>query len=112
MENVANNIKDIVSYIQNSNEYQICVKLKKQMSDNPDICLKIERIKTLQKKYVKSNYDQNIKKELDLLVKELEAIPIYVVYTEKLELVNQMIDYVRDSLNEYFQLLFEKDTIV
>ena len=80
------------------------------MNDNPLICEKINKIKKLQKEVVKSSYDKDIKKELDLLVGELESIPIYVVYTQNLEIVNQKIDYVRDSLNDYFKELFEKDT--
>ena len=111
MENVVSDLKEIVEYIQNSKEYQMCIKLKKQMADNTFICERVNQIKRLQKQFVQSGYDSKIKKELDVLVSELETIPVYVIYTENLEVVNQKIDYVRDSLNDYFQLLFEKDTI-
>ncbi len=111
MENVVSDLKEIVEYIQNSKEYQMCIKLKKQMADNTFICERVNQIKKLQKQFVQSGYDSKIKKELDVLVSELETIPVYVIYTENLEVVNQKIDYVRDSLNDYFQLLFEKDTI-
>lgn len=110
MENVVSDLKEIVEYIQNSKEYQMCIKLKKQMADNTFICERVNQIKRLQKQFVQSGYDSKIKKELDVLVSELETIPVYVIYTENLEVVNQKIDYVRDSLNDYFQLLFEKDT--
>lgn len=112
MENVVNNIQDIIDTIKNSKEYQMCIKLKKQMADNPLICEKVKQIKKMQKQFVQSGYDSKIQKELDILVKELEAVPVYVIYMENLELVNQKIDYVRDSLNDYFQSLFEKDTNV
>lgn len=111
MENVVSDLKEIVEYIQDSKEYQMCIKLKKQMADNTFICERVNQIKKLQKQFVQSGYDSKIKKELDVLVSELETIPVYVIYTENLEVVNQKIDYVRDSLNDYFQLLFEKDTI-
>ena len=110
MEKVKKNLEEVVAAIKNSKEYQNCVRIKKQMNDNPLIYEKINKIKKLQKEVVKSSYDKDIKKELDLLVGELESIPIYVVYTQNLEIVNQKIDYVRDSLNDYFKELFEKDT--
>ena len=110
MEKVKKNLEEVVAAIKNSKEYQNCVRIKKQMNDNPLICEKINKIKKLQKEVVKSGYDKDKKKELDLLVEELESIPIYVVYTQNLEIVNQKIDYVRDSLNDYFKELFEKDT--
>ena len=110
MENVVSDLEEIVNVIQNCNEYQMCIKLKKQMAENAFICERVKQIKKLQKRFVQSGYDSKIKKELDKLVKELETIPVYVIYTENLEVVNQKIDYVRDSLNDYFQSLFEKDT--
>ena len=110
MENVVSDLEEIVNVIQNSNEYQMCIKLQKQMAENAFICERVKQIKKLQKQFVQSGYDSKIKKELDKLVKELETIPVYVIYTENLEVVNQKIDYVRDSLNDYFQSLFEKDT--
>lgn len=110
MENVVSDLEEIVNVIQNCNEYQMCIKLKKQMAENAFVCERVKQIKKLQKQFVQSGYDSKIKKELDKLVKELETIPVYVIYTENLEVVNQKIDYVRDSLNDYFQSLFEKDT--
>ena len=58
--------------------------------------------------YVRSNYDSEVKKELDALEERLEEIPIYVIYLENLMKVNEMIDMVRDSLNDYFCELFNK----
>ena len=110
MEKVKKDLEEVVSCIQNSREYQKCIKLKEQMSDNPSICEKIKTIKKLQKEVVKSGYNEDKKKQLKALVDELESIPIYVLYMQNLELVNQKIDYVRDSLNDYFQSIFEKDT--
>ena len=112
MESVQSSLIEVVATIKNSKEYQMCIRLKKQMSENPDISEMIQEIKKLQKQFVQSGYDQEIKKKLDFLVEELEKIPVYVVYKENLEIVNQKIDYVRDSLNDYFQSIFEKDTII
>ncbi|MBQ6477431.1 MAG: YlbF family regulator [Bacilli bacterium] len=92
----------VINYIMNSPEYQDCIKLKKQMSSNKDLIELIDKVKDLQKKYIKSNRDESIKKELDSSVKLLEEIPIYNIYMSKLDIVNRDIDYVKDELNEYF----------
>ena len=49
-----------------------------------------------------------IKKELDECEAKLNEIPIYNIYLEKLNQVNDMIDYVKDSLNNYFDQLLNK----
>ena len=72
------------------------------MSSNSNINSLIENIKNLQKKYIKSNYDSDIKLELDKLNEELNNIPIYITYTEYLDRVNEMISYVNDELSDYF----------
>ena len=66
----------------------------------------IDYIKNLQKKYIKSNYDSDIKLELDKLNDELNNIPLYITYSENLEKVNQMISYVNDELTDYFYKIF------
>ncbi len=102
MENFYNNLDDLITYIKNTNEYKKCIELKDKMSSNSNINGLIEEIKLLQKKYIKSNYDENIKKELDNKNIELNDIPIYISYCDNLEKVNQMISYVNDELTDYF----------
>ena len=76
------------------------------MEKNIDLKNKINKIKNLQKKYIRSGYDSSIKSELDKLNEELFNIPIYKIYLDNLEVVNQKLDYVKDSLNDYFYKLF------
>lgn len=104
-------LDEVISCIKESKEYKKCIELKKQMDSNEEIVELVKKIKTLQKKYIKSNYDSSIKNELDELEEKLENIPIYNIYLKNLEEVNKMIDYVKDSLNDYFyKLLNEKST--
>ena len=110
MEEVKNSLEEVISCIKDSNEYKTCMHLKKQMSENMEICDKIESVKKIQKQIVKNDKDLELQKKLELLISELNEIPLYVVYNQNLELVNNMIDYVRDSLNDYFESIFEKDT--
>ena len=108
MEKLDKALDEVINCIKSSKEYQDCLSIKKKMDDNTEIKELINNIKKLQKKYVRSNYDSKIKEELDLLEEKINNIPIYHVYLEKLETVNQQIDYVRDSLNDYFYSLVNK----
>lgn len=102
MESVNNKVDELIDYIKNTSDYKMCLKLKSQMNDNKELIELINEIKKLQKKYIRSNYDDSLKKELDEKNEKLLNIPLYVVYNQHLSRVNEMIDYVKDSLNEYF----------
>ncbi len=105
MENVYNALEEVIQCILQSSSYQTCITLKKQMSENEEITGLIEKIKKVQKKYIRSEYDPSIKKELDDLEEKLLNIPVYHMYHDSLEEVNQMIQMVKDTLNDYFQQL-------
>ena len=107
MEDVIKALDEVVTYICNSKEYQNCISLKKQMDENDEVKELVDKIKKYQKKYV-NTYDKNIKLELDNLEKQLNEIPLYTIYLQNLEIVNEKIDYVKDSLNEYFDQLLNK----
>lgn len=100
-------LDEVVKVIKDSKEYKTCIDLKKQMESNEDINSLVKKIKILQKKYIRTN-DKSIKLELDNLEKELNEIPIYHIYIENLEKVNDMINYVKDELNNYFDLLLNE----
>lgn len=110
MEDVYNSLEQVIEVISKSDDYVACVKLKEQMRSNEDIVLLIDKIKKIQKKYIRSNYDTEIKRELDSLEEQLMNIPVYYSYANHLAKVNEMIDYVRERLNVYFyKLLNEKN---
>ena len=100
-------LDEVVNVIKDSKEYKTCIDLKKRMESNEDINDLVKKIKILQKKYIRTN-DKDIKLELDSLEKELNEIPIYHIYMENLEKVNDMINYVKDELNNYFDLLLNE----
>ena len=77
------------------------------MSNNQDVCELVEQIKKLQKKYVLEN-DDKILTELKSLEDRLNNIPIYAIYMQHLEKVNEMINYVKDELNNYFYQVLNK----
>ena len=101
-------LNKIIDYITNSSEYKKCISLKEKMSNNSKLMDKINKVKVLQKKYIKSN-DLSIKKELDLLIEDLNNEPLYYNYMNNLEVVNEMISFVNDELNNYFYRVINED---
>ena len=95
-------LNKVIDYIINSDSYKKCLELRDKMSKNSELMGLIDEIKTLQKKYIKNN-NSDIKKELDEKTDKLMNIPIYYKYNQKLEEVNNMISYVEDELNDYFE---------
>ena len=108
MENLYKKLDDVILCIKESIEYKNVIDIKKKMDSNEELKKKINDIKLLQKKYVKSNYDSSVKKDLDKLNDELLEVPIYRRYLDNLSVVNEKIEYVKDSLNDYFYNLFNK----
>lgn len=106
MENVNQAIDEIVNYIKNSPEYKNIILIKKQMDTNDELNSIISSIKSIQKKYIQSGYDSKYKEELDRLHEQLNEIPIYIIYQNNLNVINQDINYIKDSLNDYFYHLF------
>ena len=111
MEKLNKGLDELVDYIKNTDDYKKCIKLKNQMEENEEVKSLIKEIKSLQKKYIRSNYDDNIKTTLDEKNELLFKIPIYVTYNQHLENVNNMISYVKDSLNDYFYELLKYNMI-
>lgn len=100
-------IDEVVEVITSSSDYKNCIELKEKMSNNQDVCELVEQIKKLQKKYVLEN-DDKILTELKSLEDRLNNIPIYAIYMQHLEKVNEMINYVKDELNNYFYQALNK----
>lgn len=94
-------LEEVINTIINSDDYKSCIQLKEKMSTNKEICELVDKIKVLQKKYVRENGEE-VLEELKPLEERLNEIPIYVIYMQHLEKVNEMINYVKDELNDYF----------
>jgi cell fate (sporulation/competence/biofilm development) regulator YmcA (YheA/YmcA/DUF963 family) len=105
-KNVSKALDKVILDIKNSAAYKKTLLLKEQMNNNKEITAIIEEIKSLQKEYVKSK-DIKIKKRLSYLENKLNHIPLYHEYNNNLEEVNQMIEVVKDNLNQYFSEIFK-----
>ena len=98
-------LEEVITCITDSNDYKECIRLKSLMDNNSEIKELVEKIKELQKKYIRSGYDDSIKEKLDSLEEKLYSIPIYFTYKRHLDEVNRMINYVKDEMNDYFYKL-------
>lgn len=94
-------LDDVINCIIESDDYKKCEEIKKQMNNNTELMELIDKIKKLQKKYVNTNDDDTLI-ELKELEEKLNSIPIYVIYMQYLDRVNEKIEYVKDELNDYF----------
>lgn len=111
MENFVNKkLDEVINCIINSDDYKKCILLKEKMAKSEDITLLVDSIKKLQKQYV-NTHDEDKLLEVKKLEKELNVIPLYVSYMEHLERVNQMINYVKDELNDYFYHLLNDQEV-
>ncbi len=108
MEDLYNSLDEVIKCIKESPEYIKCNELKNKMSSNKEITELVNKTKKLQKEFIKTN-DSSIKEELDKITERLNEIPIYYMYNENLKLVNDKIEYVKDSLNNYFYKLFNEE---
>ncbi len=104
-EKILNKVDDISEYIKRQEEYKNIIKIKDKMKSNNKINNYIDTIKKLQKEYIKTK-DENIKKELDKNIKELNDIPLYNEYNRNLEIINEKIEYINDYINEFFDDVF------
>lgn len=97
-------LDDVISVIKNSDDYRTCLQLKEKMKKNRDLMELIEKLKLEQKDFVRNGYQS--KDKINELQEKLYQIPIYVIYMQHLEKVNDMICYIEDDLNHYFYQLF------
>ena len=92
----------IVIAIKSSKEYKECINIKKKMSKDIELLKLTNEVKILQQKYIRSNFNKTIKNELDIKNKLLEDNKLFIEYNYYLNIVNKKIDFIKDTLNNYF----------
>lgn len=103
---IIDKVEEIVTFLENSQEYQEYLFLKKKMEDHPQIPSLIKKIKSLQKKLVKKSFQhedtEEERKELSSLEKQLEEIPLYVDFLRVQEELNDVFSYLHDRIESLF----------
>ena len=83
--------KELVKTIKEDNLYKEYMELRHELKSNKKINNKIEEVKRLQRKYVMGN-----------LIKELESIPLYYIYSQKEEALSNNLLLIKEGLSSSF----------
>lgn len=106
-DKLTTSLDELIEVVTRSKEYKNCLELKKKMQKNLELIDLIEKLKSKQKQYVKSFFqDEKIKEELNELEEKINSIPLYITYNQNLEAINEMITTITEELNEYFKEKF------
>lgn len=94
----------LITKIKDSNEYKEYLNLLEQLKDSNLINNLVEEIRNINKKLVKTP-SIKLQEKLALKQKELNEIPLYQDYIEKLEILNNMLLLVKDKFDKYIETL-------
>ncbi len=97
-------VDQIVKVMKEDSCYQDLLLIQEEMKENETLLKKIDLVKELQKKWVKNTTQKKeIEQELIQAKEDLESIPLYRSYLEKIEEVNQMVEKVENLINSYLE---------
>ena len=100
---------ELVKVIKDSDDYKEYLELKEKIKSNKEIIELVDKIKNLQKTYVKSAYlDSNVKQELDNKLEILNSIPLYKEYLSKEKKINSIMSNIKEGLNVIFEDILNK----
>lgn len=96
---------ELVSYIENTENYKKYQELKEQVKNSKEIMNLINEIKTLQKRAVKKEYNgediTDINNEINNKLKVLDEYPVYKEMTYLEEDLNSLFINIKDMLDSY-----------
>lgn len=99
-------VDNIIDSIQNSKEYQDYQFLFSKLSHNEQANQLITEVKSLQRKIVKKEVlkksTDDLQKQLNSLLEQLNKIPLYVEFMEKQKMLNQIYQNIKQELDQYF----------
>ena len=101
-------VERVIERIKKDTSYQNLLIVQREMRANQNVLSKIEQVKQLQQKYVKSKMqDEQIKHDLQKAKEELESIPLYQTYLECVSEVDSKLRTVESILNAFFMKYIE-----
>ncbi len=104
--------QELTNKIKEDKLYKDYMKLRQELKKDENITKTIEEIKRLQRKYVKANYhDKETLAKINNLTNELEKIPLYVIYQQKEENLNNNLVFIKEGLRDTFSSIvdYEQD---
>ena len=107
---ILSEVDKIIEYIKDTDDYKDYIYLKEKLSKNEKANNLINEIKNLQKDIVKLELESKDITELDNKIsnnlQELNKIPLYVEYTQKQEILNDVYQTIKNRLDDYFYTKF------
>jgi len=103
-KDVIDEINSLINSIKESSIYKEYKNLELKISKNKDIKLLIKDIRVLNKKLVKTP-SIDLEKELKLKEKELNDIPLYNEYKEKLDELNNLLLVIKNKMDNFIKEL-------
>jgi cell fate (sporulation/competence/biofilm development) regulator YmcA (YheA/YmcA/DUF963 family) len=105
---IENKIDDLFKAIENSKEYQDYLKIGETLSKDNSINELIEEIKKLQKKSTMLEYNNDdsykeVDKEIEKKVQQLNEIPAYREYLNKMNEFNDILAMSSKMLEDYVE---------
>lgn len=108
-DDIKRKAEELVKALKEDKRYKEYIRLRDELKNNKDVMDKMNKIKTLQKEYVKSAYlDKEIELKLDELNKELENNFLYKDYITKEKEINNILINITDGLNITFNNILNK----
>ena len=104
--------KELTNKIKEDKLYKDYMKLRQELKKDENITKTIDEIKRLQRKYVKANYqDKEALEKINSLTSELEEIPLYAIYQQKEEELNNNLVFIKEGLRDTFSniVTYEQD---
>ncbi len=108
-EEIKEKARELVKALKEDKRYQDYISLRNELKNNKDIMDKMNKIKSLQKDYVKSAYlNKEIELKLKELNKELEKNSLYKDYITKEKEINNILINITEGLNIAFINILNK----
>lgn len=103
---ILDKLDDIIKDIQESSTYQDYQFLFQKLLKHEKANTLIKKVKNIQKEMVKKELRKEpileLEKEIDIILKELNQIPLYVEFVSKQQELNQIYQDLKERLDCYF----------
>ncbi len=108
-DDIKRKAEELVKALKEDKRYKEYIRLRDELKNNKDVMDKMNKIKSLQKDYVKSAYfNKEIEVKLKELNKELEKSSLYKDYITKEKEINNILINITEGLNITFNNILNK----
>ena len=109
-EEIIKKAYDLVNIIKNSDTYKDYIKIRALVAKDSLLLNEINKVKALQKDYVKSAYlDKTIEEELNEILERLQENTLYQDYIAKEKELNNILLMIKEGLNTTIDELINTD---